>query len=59
MHHTNTQDHVVALDPTPDYNEDGPEVTMALAHGFDSGRPILYLSTEASDPMAATLERAT
>ena len=59
VHHTNTQDHVVALDSTPDYNEDGPEVTMALAHGFDSGRPILYLSTEASDAVAATLERAT
>ena len=59
VHHSNTQDHVVALDPTPDYDNDGPEVTMALAHGFDSGKPILYLSTEASDPMAATLERAT
>ena len=59
VHHTNTQDHVVALDSSLDYNKDGPEVTMALAHGFDSGRPILYLSTEASDPMAATLERAT
>ncbi len=59
VHHTNTQDHVVALDQTPDYDKDGPEVTMALAHGFDSGKPILYLSTEASDAMAATLERAT
>ena len=59
VYHTNTQDHVVALDPTSDYDNDGPEVTMALAHGFDSGKPILYLSTEASDAMAATLERAT
>ena len=59
IHHTNTQDHVVAIDTTPDYDIDGPEVTMALAHGFDSGKPILYLSTEASDAMAATLERAT
>ncbi len=59
VHHTNTQDHVVAIDTTPDYDKDGPEVTMQLAHGFDSGKPILYLSTEASDPVAATLERAT
>lgn len=58
-HHTNTQDHVVAMDTKLDYNADGPEVTMQLAHGFDSGQPILYLSTEASDPVAATLERAT
>ncbi len=58
-HHTNTQDHVVAMDTTLDYDADGPEVTMQLAHGFDSGKPILYLSTEASDPVAATLERAT
>ncbi len=59
VHHTNTQDHVIAMDTTPDYNEDGPEVTMQLTHGYDSGQPILYLSTEASDPVAATLERAT
>jgi len=59
IHHTNTQDHVVAVDTTPDYDKDGPEVTMQLTHGFDSGQPILYISTEASDPVAATLERAT
>jgi len=59
IHHTNTQDHVVGMDTTPDYDKDGPEVTMQLTHGFDSGQPILYISTEASDPVAATLERAT
>jgi hypothetical protein len=32
---------------------------MLLAHGFDSGQPIVYLSTEASDPGAASVERAT
>jgi hypothetical protein len=32
---------------------------MLLAHGFESGQPIVYLSTEASDPGAATVERAT
>ena len=29
-----------------------------VVHGFDAGQPILYLSTEASDPLAAVLERA-
>jgi hypothetical protein len=57
IHHTNTADRVLAIDTKQD--DDGPEVTMLLAHGFDSGQPIVYLSTEASDPGAATVERAT
>jgi hypothetical protein len=55
--HTNTADRVLAMDTRQD--DDGPEATMLLAHGFDSGQPIVYLSTEASDPGAAALERAT
>jgi len=55
-HHTNTADRVLAIDTKED--EDGPEATMLLAHGFDSGQPIVYLSTEASDPGAAAVERA-
>ena len=55
--HTNTSDRVLAMDMRQD--NDGPEATMLLARGFDSGQPILYLSTEASDPGAAALERAT
>jgi hypothetical protein len=54
--HTNTADRVLAMDTRED--NDGPEVTMLLARGFDSGQPILYLSTEASDPGAAAVERA-
>ena len=57
IRHTNTNDRVLAMDTRPD--NDGPEVTMLLAHGFDSGQPIVYLSTEASDPGAAAVERAT
>ncbi|MEO7244350.1 MAG: hypothetical protein ABIX12_04295 [Rubrivivax sp.] len=34
-------------------------VTMALTPGFSFGRPVLYLSTEANDPLAAALEGAT
>jgi hypothetical protein len=56
-HHTNTHDRVLAIDTRQD--NDGPEATMLLAHGFDSGQPIVYLSTEASDPGAAAVERAT
>lgn len=55
--HANTHDRVLAINTKNDDN--GPEVTMLLARGFDSGQPILYLSTEASDPGAATVERAT
>jgi len=57
VHHTNTADRVLAIDTKAD--DDGPEVTMLLARGFDSGQPIVYLSTEASDPGAAAVERAT
>jgi hypothetical protein len=34
-------------------------VTLGLTQGFSFARPILYLSTEASDPLAAALETAT
>ncbi|HEY1298105.1 MAG TPA: hypothetical protein VGJ60_33915, partial [Chloroflexota bacterium] len=34
-------------------------VTLGLTQGFSFARPILYLSTEASDPLAAALEGAT
>jgi hypothetical protein len=57
IHHTNTADRVLAMDTVQD--DDGPEATMLLARGFDSGQPIVYLSTEASDPGAAAVERAT
>ena len=60
--HTNTGDRVLAINPaTPA----GPgQFTQATAdilvvRGFDAGSSILYISTEASDPLAAVLERAT
>lgn len=34
-------------------------VTLELTIGFTFGKPILYLSTEANDPLVATLETAT
>jgi hypothetical protein len=38
---------------------DGGKVTLALTAGFYNGHAILYLSTEASNPVAATLEAST
>lgn len=51
--HKITEDKVVAICP-----RDGT-VTLALTLGFTFSKPILYLSTEANDPLVATLEGAT
>ncbi|MEP7021815.1 MAG: hypothetical protein ABI808_14310 [Pseudonocardiales bacterium] len=61
-HHTNTADRVLAIHPA-DAVRGGqfsqPSVDFLFVRGFDAGKPIIYLSTEASDPVAAVLERAT
>lgn len=51
--HKLLHDKVVAICP-----RDGT-VTLALTIGFTFSKPILYLSTEANDPLVATLEGAT
>jgi hypothetical protein len=51
--HSVAHDKVVAICP-----RDGV-VTLALTTGFSFGRPVLYLSTEASDALPAALEGAT
>jgi hypothetical protein len=51
--HKLTEDKVVAICP-----RDGT-VTLALTLGFTFSKPILYLSTEANNPLVATLEGAT
>ena len=51
--HSNTHDRVVAI------NTARKTVTLLLVHGFANGRRVLYLSTEATDPGVATIERAT
>lgn len=56
MHHSNTSDRVLGI---TNIRRDTRTVQMLLIRGFDSGKPILYLSTEASDPGAAVIERAT
>jgi hypothetical protein len=51
--HSITHDKVAAICP-----EKGT-VTISLTAGFSFSRPVLYLSTEASNPVVATLEGAT
>ncbi len=51
--HTDTGDRVVAI------ANDKKTVTILLAHGFFNGSHVVYLSTEASDPGVASIERAT
>jgi hypothetical protein len=51
--HTNTEDRVVAIDTN------AGTVTLVLARGFLNDKPIYYLSTEASDSVASSVERAT
>ena len=61
-HHTNTGDRVLGIHiapPSPPGQFLESWVDILLVKGFDAGQPILYMSTEASDPLAATLERST
>ena len=56
-------------DTTPDYSivhdkvvnicPEKKTVTIKLTQGFSFGRPVIYLSLDASIPLAATLEKAT
>lgn len=64
-HHTNTADRVLSIKlpapaaQVPSGQSRPGSVEMLLVHGREAGQEIFYLSTEASDPVAATLERAT
>ncbi len=62
VHHSNTNDrvlgvHIAPPSPPGQFNESW--VDMLLVKGFDAGQPILYLSTDAGQPLTAVLERAT
>jgi hypothetical protein len=62
VHHTNTADRVLAIHPAAPAGPGqfhGTSVDLLLVRGFDSGKPILYISTDSSDATTATLERAT
>ncbi|MEJ7651697.1 MAG: hypothetical protein WKF57_22030 [Nakamurella sp.] len=61
-HHTNTADRVLGVHIAPSappgkYYESW--VDMLFIKGFDAGQPIIYLSTDAGQPLTAVLERAT
>jgi hypothetical protein len=60
--HTNTGDRVLGIHiapPSPPGQFLESWVDLLLVKGFDAGQPILYLSTEAGDPLASVLERST
>ncbi|MDQ6851566.1 MAG: hypothetical protein M3070_16825 [Actinomycetota bacterium] len=62
VHHTNTGDrvlgvHIAPKAPAGKYYESWAD--LLLIKGFDAGQPILYLSTDAGQPLTAVLERAT
>jgi hypothetical protein len=62
VHHTNTGDRVLNVhiaDPAPQGQYFDNYVDMLFVKGFDAGQPILYLSTDAGQPLTAVLERST
>jgi hypothetical protein len=64
-HHTNTSDRVLGIhlgsspadSPSGSFSESW--VDMLFVKGFDAGQPIVYLSTDAGQPLTAVLERST
>ena len=61
-HHTNTGDrvlgvHIAGASAPGQFAESW--VDMLFVKGFDAGQPIVYLSTDAGQPLTAVLERST
>jgi len=66
--HTNTEDRVLGIHIAPPAGTPGgaPQgqffdswADLLFVKGFDAGQPIIYLSTDAGQPLTAVLERAT
>jgi len=62
VHHTNTSDrvlgiHVAGPSAPGQFSESWADVLFVK--GFDAGEPIVYLSTDAGQPLTAVLERST
>jgi hypothetical protein len=65
VHHTNTGDRVLGIhiakspadSPSGSFHESWAD--MLFVKGFDGGQPIVYLSTDAGQPLTAVLERST
>jgi hypothetical protein len=61
-HHTNTADRVLGVhiggpSAPGQFNESWAD--LLFVKGFDAGRPIAYISTDAGQPLTAVLERST
>jgi len=52
-------DHSVVHDRVVSICPDAASVTLKVVSGFSFGRPVIYVSFDASDPVAATLEEST
>ena len=62
VHHTNTGDRVLSVHiagPSAPGHFNESYVDLLAVHGFDAGQPIIYLSTDAGQPLTAVLERST
>jgi hypothetical protein len=62
VHHTNTGDRVLGIHlagPQPQGQYQDNWVDLLFVKGFDAGQPILYLSTDAGQPLTSVLERST
>src|SRR6266436_1160861 len=63
VHHTNTGDRVLGIHIAPATSPSGQFLEsyadLLFVKGFDAGQPIVYLSTDAGQPLTAVLERAT
>ena len=61
-HHTNTGDRVLGVHiapPSPAGQFLQSYADLLFVKGFDAGQPIVYLSTDAGQPLTAVLERST
>jgi hypothetical protein len=61
-HHTNTGDRVLGINiapPSPPGQYLESSVDLLFVKGFDAGQPIVYISTDAGQPLTAVLERST
>ena len=62
VHHANTGDRVLGVhiaDPSPQGQYAESWVDLLFVKGFDAGEPIVYISTDAGQPLTAVLERST
>jgi len=61
-HHTNTHDRALGIHiapPSPPGQFLESWVDLLFVKGFDAGQPIVYISTDAGQPLSAVLERST